>query len=208
VELTADAYYHFTAVARQHRVFQIDYSDGTFTVPLYEFSVNSDSHAITYTLDKTKTYKWRCKDVDIEGGESAWSLPQVFSSSSETVIPAPILKKDILNDLPSTINETEILSVLISNYDAQYSYIVQVTDGTNSGSGDTYSWQMPEVTADKTISISAQATDGAGSFSATTTHFITVLNVDVSSTVDDVIQVTDYVPVDSLVCVSDGFVHI
>ena len=208
VSLKADGYFSSSGIPRKHRTFQLDLSSGDFSSPLFESSVNSDEVAITYEITAGVIYKWRCRDEDTSDEQSAWSMAQTFSTGSESLIPTPILKRDLMNDLPSSINETEVLSVLITNWESKYSYTVQVGDGVFTQTDDSISWQMPSVSQDKDITITVQATDSNGDSSNVALHTITVVNVEIPSEADDVIQVTDYLPVDSMICESYGFEYI
>lgn len=202
VTLSADGYEHvYSGVARTVRRFQIDLINGDFSTPLYEHAENVDSHSITYTLSTDTSYKWRCRDEADDGNNSAWMLPQSFTTAS-VFVDTPTLENELGGSLSSSENENEDFIIVIGNYDASHTYTVSVTGGTFSLNSDTITWSLPEVASDTQYSITVYATDINGDNSDTATHTLNVLNVPIEG--DDAIQVTDYSPVQNT---NDGFTH-
>lgn len=78
--LVGGAYGHLYGVVRQYREFQVDLVGGDFSSPIRSFQVDSDSWAIDPALTDDTEFKWRCRDVDIDGEVSNWSEVQTFTT--------------------------------------------------------------------------------------------------------------------------------
>lgn len=87
----------YSADSRSYREFQVDFEAGDWTSLFRSHQVNADSWNIDPDISAypTDTFKWRCRDVSIKGDVSAWSEPQIFSSSYAFVrTPSISVQKD------------------------------------------------------------------------------------------------------------------
>lgn len=78
--LVASSYAHLYGVARQYREFQVDLVAGDFSSPVRSIQVDADSWMIDPALLDDTEFKWRCRDVDIDGEVSEWSESQSFTT--------------------------------------------------------------------------------------------------------------------------------
>lgn len=204
--LAAGPYNHvYSGIDRTVRRFQLDLLNGDFSSPIYEFTGDVDSHSITYVLSTNTSYQWRCRDEADDGNNSAWTIPQGFTTS-EQFVPMPELTASGGGALPTSMNENDNLVVVISNYDHTGVYTINVSGGTFTRTDAMITWTLPEVVSDTNHSISFYMTDTNGDSSPTATHTVNVLNVPIVG--DDAIQITNYQPIQSSTCANYGFVHV
>lgn len=77
--LEATGYRNINKTPRLHRVFEIVKAEDNFSSPVFQVSINSDFVKVDMFQLPTKTpLKWRCRDEDIDGVLSDWSIPQYF----------------------------------------------------------------------------------------------------------------------------------
>jgi hypothetical protein len=80
VTLEATSYANLYGVARQYREFQVDLIGGDFSSPVRSIQVDADSWMIDPAILDDTEFKWRCRDVDIEGNVSGWSNSWSFTT--------------------------------------------------------------------------------------------------------------------------------
>lgn len=203
VSLSAGPYNHvYSGINRTVRRFQLDLISGDFSSPIYEFTGDVDSHSIVYTLSVNTSYQWRCRDEAEDGNNSAWTIPQSFTTSAQFV-PTPDLTASGGGALQTSSNENEDLLVYLNNYDPTGTYTIVVSGGSFSRTADVITWTLPEVTVDTEHTISVYMTDTGGGSSPTATHTVNVLNVPIVA--DDAIQVTFYEPIQNT---NTDFAHV
>lgn len=95
VTLSANAYANVYGVARNYREFQVDFLNGDFSSPVTSQQLDADSWMISPAIPDDTDFKWRCRDADIEGNISSWTVPQSFKTF------------DIYIQTPSIVNPVE-----------------------------------------------------------------------------------------------------
>ncbi len=78
--LAAGVYGNLYGVARQYREFQVDVIGGDFSSPIRTIQVDADSWVVDPELLDATEFKWRCRDVDLDGEVSGWSEEQSFTT--------------------------------------------------------------------------------------------------------------------------------
>lgn len=89
--LEASPYGNLYGVARQHREFQVDVVGGDFSSPIRTIQINSDSWSIDPQIQDETQFKWRCRDVDVDGELSGWSDVQDFTTLNIYVVTPVII---------------------------------------------------------------------------------------------------------------------
>ncbi len=100
--LAAGVYGNLYGVARQHREFQVDVIGGDFSSPVRSVQVDSDSWTTEPSILDNTEFKWRCRDVDVDGEVSGWSEVQSFTTLDIYVVTPIILSPAEGGELPET----------------------------------------------------------------------------------------------------------
>lgn len=90
-ELTASAYKCIISEeARKHREFQlVKDSDPNFGAPFFSKQVNADKVALDSALEATTSYRWRCRDISVNGLYSKWSDIATFTTNVGVTVNTP-----------------------------------------------------------------------------------------------------------------------
>lgn len=94
VTLEATSYANLYGVARLHRQFEVDVVGGDFSTPVASSNVDADTWMISPAILDNTEFKWRCRDVDIDGEMSDWSEEQSFTTY-DIYISTPTITKPI-----------------------------------------------------------------------------------------------------------------
>lgn len=96
VTLVADEYRHMYSreiegsvvrIPRHRREFEV-YEVGTEnTAPVWTGDDTEDSIVATFPMVRYRSYRWRCRDISIDGEESVWSALARFTAPSSAVVP-------------------------------------------------------------------------------------------------------------------------
>ena len=116
--LEAGIYATLYGVARQYREFQVDIASGDFSNPIRVAQINSDSWIVTPALPDATDFKWRCRDVDLNGDTGRWSDVQTFSTTNQYIVQPTItslVNGDTLNDRGTPILASEFQTVNLSD---------------------------------------------------------------------------------------------
>ncbi len=115
VTLEANPYGNLYGVARQYREFQVDVIGGDFSNPIRMIQVDADSWMVDPALLDNTEFKWRCRDVDLEGEVSGYSAVQSFTTLDIYVVTPVILSPTEGGELserdqPITSSEFQIVN--------------------------------------------------------------------------------------------------
>jgi len=119
----------------------------------------------------------------------------------------PTLSTPVVSGLPTSANETDVLTITLSNYSADYTYNITVSVGTFERIGSTITWTLPEVeTGSVTANIAMYVTNDEDEFSDILATNVVVYNVPIEG--DSAIQDTSFTEAEfevlSNVVVTDG----
>jgi hypothetical protein len=89
---------------------------------------------------------------------------------------------------PTQANEVSTQTYTITNYNASFGYVIAVTGGSASRSGNNISWTMPAVTSNTTHYMTTQVVSG-GVTSSIDTRTVVVVNLNID---DTAVVVTDF----------------
>lgn len=172
-------------------------TDSTFSTLVWNLAESTT--ALTETpigldLTTSTTYYVRARYHGATLAPSAWS-PTVQFTTAASFLADPILSG------PSSANESEVVTVLITNFDASVAYTINVTKGTFTRVDGAITWTLPSTNVDTSATLDIFATKDTD-VTNVVTHTITIYRILVE---DTAVQVTNYEAIEDT---STGFIYV